>query len=76
MKNEFYCIIDAKDSLSGMEEEINMRVSGATEFLLKSKDIGNFSDFHRVYDVEDLIALKEEQKGKKKTSSAIEKSSF
>lgn len=37
VENEFYCIINSGDNIEDMADEINMRVSAATRFILESK---------------------------------------
>jgi hypothetical protein len=44
--NEFFCIINSSDSIEDMAEEINMRVSAATRFIIESK---NYTKINKVF---------------------------
>eukprot|EP00347_Sterkiella_histriomuscorum_P005719 403355531 len=53
--DEFYCIINSNDNLQELAEEISMRVSAATQFIIDRKSITKLhSHFHSVYEPKDL----------------------
>lgn len=46
IENELYCIVNTCDNIEEMAEEINMRVSAATRFLIESKP---YSKINKVF---------------------------
>ena len=57
--DEFFCIINSKDSIEDMADEINMRVSAATRFIIDSKPYSKinqvFSNCYSVFDLQHHI---------------------
>ncbi len=43
LSDEIYCIINSADNIEGLAEEINIRVSAATRFLIDSKPYSKLS---------------------------------
>ncbi|TNV78242.1 hypothetical protein FGO68_gene5326 [Halteria grandinella] len=62
VENEFFCIINSGDSIEEMADEINMRVSAATRFILDSKSYTKMNKvFSNRYTVEQLQTEIEQQ---------------
>lgn len=56
LSDEVYCIINSGDSIDELADEINIRVSAATRFLLDSKPFSKINkSFNRLYSIDDLI---------------------
>ena len=52
LSDEIYCIINSADNIEGLAEEINIRVSAATRFLIDSKHYSKLSSaLKRKYNV-------------------------
>ncbi|CDW85804.1 ring finger protein 141 [Stylonychia lemnae] len=53
---EIYCIINSNDSLTELSEEIQMRVTGATQFIIDRKNFAKVTcTFQKIYTAEELI---------------------
>jgi hypothetical protein len=53
LTDEIYCIINSGDSIDELADEINIRVSAATRFLIDSKPYSKLSKaFSRKYTVQ------------------------
>lgn len=56
LSDEIYCIINSADNIEGLAEEINIRVSAATRFLIDSKPYSKLSKaFRRKYTVQQIL---------------------
>jgi hypothetical protein len=52
-ENEFYCVVNSGDNIEELADEINMRVSAATRFILDSKPYSKINKvFNNKYTVE------------------------
>jgi len=61
--DEFFCIINSGDSIEELAEEITMRVSAATSFILESKPYGKvLKTFNKLYTVADVRRMVAESK--------------
>lgn len=57
IKDEYYCIINSGDNLQDLAEEISMRVSAATQFIMESKPYSKINKaFSKKYKVTEMIA--------------------
>jgi hypothetical protein len=63
VSDEIYCIINSADNIEGLADEINIRVSAATRFLIDSKPFSKLSKaFSRKYTVQQILQEIKEKK--------------